>query len=341
MLTGQKALLSALRTLTHGTPMPAMQRCVSNPKLPMKAPLFAELREQLLHNYLLRTPSCTRAIGLLKSKGAHIHNDHVALRSFNDGQGGSGLAFLKDVFLSFGYAAEETITIPALPVNAQWLEPPETTDWPKVFISEMRTDELPKEVSDLVCHHVRGYYKSGVAHAAIAHGDVNALVNILEMPPWNVTAAEERSVREVGLARPELAGAMEYTAWTLTHAHRWNHMTILLNGSNLPGVSTLQELNALLLDEGFVFNGAGGIDGFTQGTPAVQLEQSSTKADTIEHVFACGTVRQVPCSFLELIHRHEGFRGFLGQNAKGIFSSTSTAQLARPLRTETPAVARL
>jgi 4-hydroxyphenylpyruvate dioxygenase-like putative hemolysin len=30
----------------------------------------------------------------------------------------------------------------------------------------------------------------------------------------------------------------------------------------------------------------------------------------------------VPCAFLELIERHEGFRGFLGQNAKGIFEST-------------------
>ena len=37
---------------------------------------------------------------------------------------------------------------------------------------------------------------------------------------------------------------------------------------------------------------------------------------------SCGNEQSVPCAFLELIQRHEGFRGFLGQNAKGIFEST-------------------
>jgi hypothetical protein len=80
-----------------------------------------------------------------------------------------------------------------------------------------------------------------------------------------------------------------------------------------------------------VFNSAGGNDGFSQGSVEVQLEQSSTKADLVQHSFACGTVREVPCSFLELIHRHEGFRGFLGQNAKGIFDSTTTKNVESSL----------
>ena len=45
-------------------------------------------------------------------------------------------------------------------------------------------------------------------------------------------------------------------------------------------------------------------------------------ADLVPHTFGCGTTLEVPCAFLELIRRHEGFRGFLGQNAKGIFAST-------------------
>merc|ERR1712032_281727 len=215
------------------------------------------------------------------------------------------------------------ITIPGLPVNARWLEPPGATDWPKVFISELRVDDLPSSVANIISNNVRDYYSGGAVRTALKSGDAGALVDLLEMIPWNVSAAEEESVRAMGLERPELTSAMEYAAWTLTHAHRWNHMTILLNGSNLPGVNTLQQLNALLLKEGFVFNSAGGTDGFTQGSPAVLLEQSSTIADLVMHSFACGKKREVPCSFLELIHRHEGFRGFLGQNAKGIFDSTS------------------
>ena len=55
---------------------------------------------------------------------------------------------------------------------------------------------------------------------------------------------------------------------------------------------------------------------------ASRLEQSSTVADHIEVTFGCGKEERLPCAFLELIQRHDGFRGFLGQNAKGIFAST-------------------
>ena len=69
----------------------------------------------------------------------------------------------------------------------------------------------------------------------------------------------------------------------------------------------------------FCFVGAAG--GAWWGA-AARLEQSSTVADLVPHTFGCGTTLEVPCAFLELIRRHEGFRGFLGQNAKGIFAST-------------------
>ena len=67
---------------------------------------------------------------------------------------------------------------------------------------------------------------------------------------------------------------------------------------------------------------AGGSDGLTQGSVASRLEQSSTVADHVEVTFGCGKEERLPCAFLELIQRHDGFRGFLGQNAKGIFAST-------------------
>ena len=54
--------------------------------------------------------------------------------------------------------AEEDVTIPGMAVNATWLEPPETTDWPKVFISELRTSDLPEEVASIIHNRVDGYY---------------------------------------------------------------------------------------------------------------------------------------------------------------------------------------
>uniref|UniRef100_A0A7S0NQK1 2-oxoadipate dioxygenase/decarboxylase n=1 Tax=Calcidiscus leptoporus TaxID=127549 RepID=A0A7S0NQK1_9EUKA len=312
----------ALRALLAAPPLTPAQRFVNNPTPAHSAPLFNELRTSFLTSYLERTPSCERAVCLLSQADARVHNDHVAFRSFEDSRGRSGLAFLQRLFLHFGYRSEERILIPAMPVNATWLEPPEETDWPKIFLSELRVRELPAAAAATIFGYIDGYYESALVDAAIAADDPAALATTLEKPPWSVSSADEETLRELGAEQPGLAAATEYAAWTLSHGHRINHATILLNTLGLPAVDSLSTLNAMLRREGFVFNAAGGADGFTQGSLAVSLEQSSTIADEVQKEFACGTTRSVRCSFLELIHRHDGFRGFLGQNAQGIFSST-------------------
>mmetsp|Transcript_41752 Transcript_41752/g.103007 ORF Transcript_41752/g.103007 Transcript_41752/m.103007 type:complete len:150 (-) Transcript_41752:496-945(-) len=136
--------------------------------------------------------------------------------------------------------------------------------------------------------------------------------------------ADEARLREMAREEGANTSALEYLAWTLTHGHRWNHLTLLVNtlGPDAP-VGSLSQLNALLRKDGFSLNPAAGEDGFTQGSAAKKLAQSSTVADSGLHTFGCGTTRAVPTAFLELIERHDGFRGFLGSNARGIFDSTS------------------
>lgn len=326
------AIALALAALSRAPPPPAAARCVANAAQPSRPEVFCAVREVALARYLGRTPSACAAIALLHSRGCLLHNDHVALRSFADGACGSGLAFLESLFLPFGYVAEDPLEIPGLPVNARWYEPPESTNWPKVFISELRVAELPPEAASLVRERVGGYYLPGgaaqaSARAALAAGDAHAIADLMEHPPWSraFTAADEARLRELARAAGAPASALEYCTWTLTHAHRWNHLTLLANtlGARSP-VRSLGALNALLLSEGFALNPAGGADGHTQGSAAKQLEQSSTLADSALHTFGCGAQRRVPTAFLELIERHGGLRGFLGGNARGIFDSTST-----------------
>uniref|UniRef100_A0A7S4EUF6 2-oxoadipate dioxygenase/decarboxylase n=2 Tax=Chrysotila carterae TaxID=13221 RepID=A0A7S4EUF6_CHRCT len=312
----------AMQTLLGASALTPAMRFVSNSRRAVNPTVFEEVRTDLLSAYLRRTPSCTNAVNLLADRGARVHNDHVALRSFVDSRGASGLQFLQHLFVGFGYAPQEGIVIPSMPVNAVWLEPPEETQWPKVFISELRVDEMPSEASAIVYKYVDGYYDDAVIDHAAASGDARALVDILETPPWSVTSSDEQSLRTLGKQHPALESATEYAAWTLTHAHRWNHATVLVNTLGLQDVDSIAKLNALLRKHEYVFNPAGGADGVTQGSREKHLEQSSTVADEIHVTFACGTERTVRCSFLELIERHEGFRGFLGQNAKGIFQST-------------------
>eukprot|EP00913_Durusdinium_trenchii_P011037 g10361.t1 len=255
------------------------------------------------------TPSFVKAVDLLTARGGQIHNDHMALRSFVDSEGRSGLKFFESIFTHFGYAVQDSLVIPGLCVNARW------TNWPKVFVSEMRIKELPEVAQEVLFRHVDGFYEPSRAEGALANGSA-AVAELLETPPWCPTAEEQQTLHQLA-KEPHLTNAVEYAAWTLTHGHRINHVTILLNTLGIAGVNTLADLNALLQSEGLVFNAAGGSDGLTQGSVEVSLEQSSTIADVVPHRFACGAQQTVPCSFLELIQRHEGFRGFLGQNAKG------------------------
>ncbi|KAG8467919.1 hypothetical protein KFE25_006971 [Diacronema lutheri] len=326
------AIALALAALSRTPAPPVAARCVANDAQPVRPSTFEAVRQAALGRYLGRTPSACRAISLLHGRGCELHNDHVALRSFADESCGSGLAFLESLFLPFGYAARSSIDIPGLPVNARWYEPPSATSWPKVFISELRVAELPTEIARLVRERVGNYYLPAgagptCAREALAAGDALAIAGLMEAPPWasEFTAADEALLRSLASMDGERASALEYCAWTLTHAHRWNHLTLLVNtlGAGSPAHS-LAELNALLLSEGFALNRAGGTDGYTQGSAAQRLEQSSTVADSAVHTFGCGTQRRVPTAFLELIERHDGFGAFLGANARGIFDSTST-----------------
>lgn len=313
--------------------LPASTRCVSNGHGPVDGHVFAAVRDNLVGSYLERTPTAGALVDALIERGALIHNDHVALRSFVDSKGTSGLSFLAPLFMAFGYADEGPLHIPGLPVNARWYEPPEETNWPKVFISELRVAELPPAAAAVVYAHIDGYYASIDISAFVRRKDADEITRLMDDPPWRPTAAEVDAVRAAGGDDPAMRSALEYAAWTLTHGHRWNHFTVLVNALRPEGLGavdgvphSLAEANVFVREEGFALNAAGGADGFTQGSRALHLEQSSTVADVLPFAFACGTVKTVPHSFLELIFRHEGFRGFLGQNARGIFSSTDAGR---------------
>ncbi len=195
-------MASAAASILTRVRLPAALRCVDKALPAPASSTFQQAWEHLLGSYLKRTPSAVRAITYLDALGGQCYNDHVAMRSFVDSAGASGLAFLDRAFSSVGYAAQEDIVIPALPVNARWYEPPAETHWPKVFVSELRTAELPPPAAAIVYRHVDGFGYSGrgaggrALSAALDAEDGAALARLLDEPPWVPTAAEVAAVRE-------------------------------------------------------------------------------------------------------------------------------------------------
>ncbi len=133
--------------------------------------------------------------------------------------------------------------------------------------------------------------------------------------PWRVRRAEYDS----------LLLESEYAAWVAAFGFRVNHFTVLVNA--LTTFPDLPSLNAFLQDHGFTLNEAGGA---IKGTPAQRLEQSSTRADSIE-VELAGERLRVPSCYYEFARRYpqpdgELFHGFVPASADKIFESTDARQ---------------
>ena len=120
-----------------------------------------------------------------------------------------------------------------------------------------------------------------------------------------------------------LAEHIEYAAWLSTMGLQANHFTVSIN--HLKTLPTIEDVNSLLINEGYALNQVGGL---VKGTPELFLEQSSTMADKIDYTFADGKKETIPSCFYEFARRHvmpngQLFDSFIEGNDAKIFDSTS------------------
>ena len=258
-----------------------------------------ELLDALWRDYVASTPQAERIQNLLAARGETIRNDHVALRTFD--APGIGMAALGRVFEEHGWALQADLyTFPNKHLRARYWQHADPT-LPKVFISELVLGEMSPAVQ----------------------ASVGALVSQLpgnfgeraDLPwagrPWRLTHAEYRA----------LLVESEYAAWVAAFGFRVNHFTVDVN--TLSTFPDLTGLNSYLVEHGFTLNDAGGT---IKGNSTTRLEQSSTRADSIDVAFDDVTAR-IPSCYYEFAKRYplpsgELFQGFLPTSADKIFEST-------------------
>ncbi len=112
----------------------------------------------------------------------------------------------------------------------------------------------------------------------------------------------------------------EYAAWFYVFGFRANHFTVSVNSLNL--YNSLEKVNQLLKERGFILNTSGGE---IKGTRNDYLRQSSTMADLIGIKFEEGLY--IPCCYYEFAERYplpngKIFSGFVAGSADKIFEST-------------------
>lgn len=256
-----------------------------------------KLFEKFWNDYIEITPIAKVVHTLLQDRGENIINDHIAFRTFKSK--GIGILDFATFFKNYGYSIKGEYNFELKKLNAIHLENEKNSKLPKIFISELRYEELDEKSTSLIEREL----------SSIANTPLENL--LLDNKAFNISTDEYQ----------HLQGQSEYAAWLCAHGFRANHFTVLVN--ELKSLSRLEDLNELLLEKEVSMNVSGGI---IKGSSSVYLEQSSTMASQYSIKFTDGEL-SIPTCYYEFALRYnmpsgELYQGFVTDSADKIFEST-------------------
>ncbi len=262
-----------------------------------------EFFNSLWQDYIQSTPQAETIANALREQGETVNNDHVAFRTFNLSP--IRLENLEPFILELGYTRYEPYQFPAKKLDAVGYIPPKE-GMPRIFISELRVEELSKP-SQAIIHKLVDEVKAE---------DINDASIFWRGRLWQAPTIEDYQV---------LANESEYAAWLSIMGLRANHFTIDVNA--LMKISEIAEMNEFIEGLGFSINESGGR---VKGSPAVLLEQASTMASKQPMEFADGKTHIVPTCYYEFAKRYYDesgklYQGFVAASADKIFESTNAS----------------
>ncbi|TBR43800.1 DUF1338 domain-containing protein [Marinomonas agarivorans] len=255
----------------------------------------------LWHSYIAITPQAKKIHALFQEQGEKVLNDHVAFRTFANSP--ISLAKLEPILSELGYHAYGAFTFKNKHLAAKCYKH-EDASLPKIFLSELLSHELSTDAQAVIAKLVEQIPT-----------DVASSTNVF----WHGRLWAKPSYDEYQV----LAAESEYAAWLSTIGLKANHFTVSVN--ELKNFTTLESVNALLIERGYELNTVGGT---IKGSPELYLEQSSTMADKIEFEFSPTQKVAIPTCFYEFALRHtmpdgQIFDSFIEGNADKIFDSTN------------------
>lgn len=258
------------------------------------------LFDQIWKDYVLQNSEVKKIYDLFSDLGETVANDHIAFRTFNDPR--VNIDVLSRAFLNVGYQYKGEYYFKEKHLYARHFELFEFKDAPRVFISELKLEEMSLELQ------------------VIAKDLINRVPDkILQSPDFvfsgNTWGKPSYKIYE------QLRKESEYAAWLYVFGFRANHFTVSINA--LKQLDSIHKVNQFLKDNGFTLNSVGGE---IKGTPAELLEQSSTKASIKTIDFEEGRF-EIPSSYYEFARRYPDqsgrlYGGFIAQSADKIFEST-------------------
>ncbi len=287
----------------------------------------------LMRRYQSRVPAVQAIFNRMLEHGLissadDIENDHIAFRTM--GVPFLGIQSFEKIFLHCGYEKRDSYYFEGKKLNAFWYAPP-VDHLPRVFISELRVDDLSPRAQQTIRSYTDEVTADPVDAIDLDSGE--QIDDFLHRGLW-------RSPTWSDYAR--LIDESEYAAWVIYNRYYLNHFTISVH--NLPSpYNTVARFNEFLEEAGIKLNTAGGK---AKHSPDGLLIQSSTVAHMvdaefdngqggIEHHSIAGSYvefaeRRVLPEFANLpphqIKRSHRRDGFEASNADKIFESTFRQQ---------------
>ena len=264
--------------------------------------------------------------GIVHSQ-SDIVNDHIAFRTL--GVPHLAIQSLEKVFLHYGYTRQDFYHFDAKKLNAYWYAPP-APEYPRIFMSELKVEELSKEAQDIIYKYTDGIKSDPVESLELDNGQEVAA--FLQNPLWALPTSEEYK---------QLLEESEYAAWVIYNRYYLNHYTISIHELK-EGYNTIEEFNLFLESIGIKLNSSGGkIKTSEDGL----LKQSSTVSALYKAEFVDGVTLEIAGSYVEFAERkvlpqykdlpkeqienHHRREGFETGNADKIFESTYTDQMKK------------
>ena len=283
----------------------------------------------IMKPYLERVTDVKKIISSMKTHNLinhenEIQNDHIAFRTL--GYENLGIESLEKIFLYFGYTKKDSFNFENKKLNAFWYAPPHEK-YPRVFISELRINELSTKNYQIIQNYISSIKEDPVDN--LDFNNLNDIVGFFQKPLWLLPTYKDYK---------KLLNESEYAAWVIYNRYYLNHYTMSIHMLNKK--NNLEEFNSFLERVGVKLNTSGGkIKESKDGL----LRQSSTVSKLIPATFACGITENIPGSYVEFAerlplqqfsklainkitskHRRDGFEA---GNADKIFESTYRSQV--------------
>ncbi|MCE9525938.1 MAG: DUF1338 domain-containing protein [Planctomycetales bacterium] len=290
----------------------------------------AELFDTLWETYRQRVSYVGMYEQVIKGAKATFVNDHIAFRTFACQQPLTGIASISRVFEALGYRGAGSYHFEDKQLSAihfQHTNP----QFPKLFISELKTWELPAEAREIIGRSVRSH-RGNVSEKTLAAlhnldrdpSPANELlpeiVSIFHELPWLLPRREDVAA---------INAVSQYAAWVIVHGYNVNHFTSLINSHGVPALDDIEKTIAALQKAGIPMKTE------IEGERGSKLRQTATEAVKIDvDVLDKGIPGKLPWTYayFELAQRDAvtdpasgkkvRFEGFLGPQATNLFEMT-------------------